>query len=859
MDETPYAAHDDARASALDHAIAAVACVPTLLVVADFDGTIAPIAPRPDDVQPDRDALVALRTLATLASTHVAVLSGRALGDLAARLGALDGVLLVGSHGSEFEADFAGQLDERQRALRGELRAVARDVADGHDGVHVEEKPAGVALHVRLASEERGASAVRALRERIGGLDGVYVKDGKKVIELSVVPMQKGIALGRIRQRVGASAVVFLGDDRTDEDAFDVLRGPDVSVKVGEGETAAAFRVADPRGAARTLARLATARERWLRAGSCVPIERLSILSDQRTAALVDPNGSIVWCCLPRIDGPALFAALLGGPNAGRFSVRPVDERGPARQRYLGDSFLLESAWDTLRVTDCLDCSAGRAFLRAGRTDMLRRIEGSAGTEIEIEFAPRLDFGRHPTRLRPIDDGLTIEGALDPVVLRAPGVRFEIVSEGTHETARARHRLDGTPLVLELRYGVSTAQELVVPSPQRFDATQRFWELWAKTLAVPTTLSATHAESIRRSALVLKALCYGPSGGLAAAATTSLPEALGGVRNWDYRFAWLRDAAISSIALARLGSPGIGTKFLDWVLALIDRDGPPESFRPVYTVTGNHLHAEAEIAELAGYAGSRPVRVGNAAGLQLQLDVFGPLLELVATLAAGGLALSADHWRLTESIVHAVESRWTEPDHGIWEIRGPLRHHVHSRTMCWMAVDRGIAIARAFAAKPPPSWIALRDAIAHDVLANGYSTEAGSFVASYGSLDIDAAALHVGLSGLVAGNDERFVRTVDRVERELREGPTVFRYRYDDGLPGTEGGFHFCTTWLIEALVLIGRRERAQELFDAYVALAGPTGLMPEEYDPLTRQSLGNHPQAYSHAGLITAALALHS
>ncbi|MDO8632556.1 MAG: glycoside hydrolase family 15 protein, partial [Phycisphaerales bacterium] len=266
---------------------------------------------------------------------------------------------------------------------------------------------------------------------------------------------------------------------------------------------------------------------------------------------------------------------------------------------------------------------------------------------------------------------------------------------------------------------------------------------------------------------------------------------------------------------------------------------------------------EAEIRELPGYRGSRPVRVGNAAALQLQLDVCGPIMDLVALLAESGAALSTEHWRLTVAIVSAVGQRWHEPDHGIWEIRRPRQHHVHSKIMCWVAVDRALRIAQAFTAQQPAEWISLREKIANDVLELGWNRTVGAFTAAYDDTALDAAALQVGLSGMIPGNDPRFVGTVEAVERTLRRGPTVYRYLYDDGLPGREGGFHLCTSWLIEALVLVGRVDDARDLLEQFAALFGSTGLAPEEYCPRTRQSLGNHPQAYSHIGLINAALAV--
>jgi GH15 family glucan-1,4-alpha-glucosidase len=298
-------------------------------------------------------------------------------------------------------------------------------------------------------------------------------------------------------------------------------------------------------------------------------------------------------------------------------------------------------------------------------------------------------------------------------------------------------------------------------------------------------------------------------------------------------------------------------QFLDWVLGVVTACESPQRLHPVYAVTGEALAPEAEITELAGYSGSRPVRVGNMASRQVQLDVFGPIVALVALLVKLDAPVSSQHWRLVEAMVSAVEHRWREPDHGIWEIRKPRRHHVHSKVMCWLTVDRAITIARHFLDEERDDWMALRDTIATDVLERGFKPEHKAFTAAYDGEDFDAAALAVGLSGLLSAEDPRFAGTVEAVERELRLGPTVYRYRSDDGLPGFEGGFHLCTTWLVEAYLLLGRHDEAWALFDAMVALVGPTGMLSEQYGPRRKRALGNTPQAYSHLGLIENALRL--
>ncbi len=828
----------------------ALARSPVLLVASDFDGTIAPLVPNPGAAEADRESLVALKALSQMPQTHVAIISGRALSDLASRTAEADDIHLVGSHGSEFEAGFAVPLSAEAEALLDRLRAELHAIAARTPGSLVEDKPASLAFHYRNAEEIAAQAAVEAVVNGPGQWPGTHIRRGKKVIELSVIETDKGVALRRIRQRVGASAVLFVGDDVTDEDAFASLQGPDVGVKVGEGDSQAKHNIASTIDVSRILARVAERRTEWLAGSHAVPIEQHAMLSDQRTIALVTPAGRVTWLCLPRIDSPAVFAELLGGPTAGFFEVRPATEVEPLRQSYLGDTFILETQWPGVRVVDYLDCGGGRAFQRAGRTDLIRVVQGRG--RLRITFAPRLDFGRVETRLQACPHGVEVEGSIDPLVLRAPDVSWQIVTEGRHQTAVAELNLGDEPVVLELRYGTANTAPNPVPEHARRGQTHRFWASWAATLNIPHLAPAL----VRRSALILKALCYGPTGAIAAAATTSLPEHAGGVRNWDYRFCWPRDAAMSAISLVRLGATGPALKLLDWVLGILDQSEPGALFCPVYTVTGGHLGSEGEIAELAGYRGSRPVRVGNGAAQQVQLDVFGPIADLVATLAERGAPLSSEHWRLIDSMVEAIERRWQEPDHGIWEVRRSRQHHVHSKVMCWQTIDRAIRVSQ-YMGQRRPNWPALARQIRADVVENGWKAGCNAFCATYNDHEADAAALAVGLSAMLPPEDVRFLRTVEYVERYLREGPTVYRYRYDDGLPGMEGGFLLCTAWLIESLALIGRREAAHLLFEQLVALAGPTGLLSEEFDPDERRALGNCPQAYSHLGLINAALSL--
>lgn len=821
-----------------------------LLVATDFDGTLAPLVSEPSLVVPQRESLVALKALTAMPQTHVAVISGRALADLAPHVREAEEAHLVGSHGSEFDIGFIEPVSPESQELLKNAQEHLRQVAERTPGTLVEVKPASVAFHYRNAEEKQGAAAASEVLDSVGKWPGLYVRHGKMVVEFSVVKTDKGRGLAILRQRLGATAVIFFGDDLSDEDALITLVGPDIGIKVGDGPTAARYRVGSTLDVAHVLALLAEKRGAWLAGSEAIPIERHSMLSDQRTCALVDPRGRISWLCAPRIDSPALLADLLGGPAAGFFEIRPIAASGSAKQEYVGSSFILRSDWGSLQVIDYLDCAAGRPFHRAGRTDLVRVIEGQ-GTA-RITFAPRLDFGTLETRMRVRDTGLEIAGAVDPCVLLAPGIRWTIQQEGQHDTAVAEVDVGDGPVVLELRYGTASLAPSRAAETQRRQQTERFWTQWAATLHLPSLCP----DLVLRSALVLRALCYGPTGAIAAAGTTSLPEHAGGVRNWDYRFCWPRDAAMAAAALVRLGTTGPAMKFLDWILGILENAERNSLVRPVYTVTGGHLGAEGVIAELAGYRGSRPVRVGNSAAHQVQLDVMGPVAELLAMLAQQGASLTQEHWRMTQAMVHAVASRWAEEDHGIWEIRGPRRHHVHSRVMCWQTVDRALRVAE-YMGHRREDWVSLRQTIAQDVLTHGWNAQMQTFCASYGGSAVDSATLCVGLSGLLPPDDPRFASTVQAVERELRDGATVYRYRYDDGLPGQEGGFNLCTAWLIEAYAILGRWDDAEQLFRHYTALAGPTGLFAEEYDPATMRALGNFPQAYSHVGLINTALRL--
>ncbi len=832
---------------------------PVLLIACDYDGTLAPIVGDPGAAKPCRESVAALRALAAMPDTHVAVVSGRSLRDLATLSRLPDEIHLIGSHGSEFDVGFALGIPETARRLHIEIDDALETLIREFPGASLEHKPASTTMHVRGVAPDRVDSAIRAALEGPGMLPGAHVKLGKMVVEIAVVETNKGEAIDAVRQQVSADAAIFVGDDVTDEDAFAVMRGPDMSVKVGEGETAATYRVGSPDDVARLLAVLVQFRKLWVEGSGAELIERHSMLSNLQTIAMVQPDARLTWMCHPRADSPSLFAQLLGGPSAGYFAVQPADDRNPLGQRYVGDTMVLETSWPGATVTDFLNLfgdhpSALDGIEAPGQSILVRILDGSG--VMRIEFAPRLDFGRAPTRMVITETGVEVAGSAERLHLHSTGIDWSIVEDGVHQTAVAEVVLAGEPVALIMSLGSERDRS---PFSVHDDAwvayskTVQHWNAWSRGLDLPDLA----APQVLRSALILKSLCHAPSGAIIAAGTTSLPEVIGGVRNWDYRMCWPRDAAMAAGTLVSLGSTGEAEAFLDWLTVRVHHLGGPEQLRPVYPLVGDDYAPEAVIAALSGYRGSRPVRIGNAAEHQVQMDVFGPVVELVDRLVRAGGKLDDERWWLVEQMAEGVARRWHEPDHGIWEERRPVRHHVHSKVMCWQTLDRAVHIGELVGRPVPPEWAPLRDEIAVDVLANGWDEELGVYTIAYGDPELDAAVLQLALSGLIAPDDPRFIATVAKIDQSLRRGPVVYRYLLDDGLPGIEGGFHICTSWLIQAYLLMGRRTEAELLFERLLELAGPTGLLSEQYDPTGRTALGNHPQAYSHLGLIDAALAL--
>ncbi|WP_427015540.1 trehalase-like domain-containing protein [Pseudarthrobacter sp. P1] len=819
-----------------------LARTPNLLVACNYGGTLCTAEGISTETLPLGSAAVALRALAALPNTHTAVISGRSLRDLAAVSRLPAEVHLVGSHGAEFDMGYAHGLSLATESVLQKASLALMEAVGFEKGISIERKPVAVAVHTRPAQPAVVVAVTRRAEEVAREHNLHFIIDGS-VLDLSVVEPSKGEALERLRARLGVSAALYAGDAPSDELAIATLRGPDLAIRVGDAMPAPGHRLRDPESFARVLAMLFELRRAWLFGEDAVGLERHSMIGNGSSTALITPEAKICWMSHPLPDSGSIFAHILGGDAAGHFSVEPLKPSPVLAQRYLDSTMIVETRWADVTVTDYLEPAP------EGITSLVRVLSGTGGAR--IVFAPRPDYANASFSMEARGDELHIMGTSDPIILSAPVLDFSITTDGRHATATAEANLRNGPVVLTLRCGDT---EPFTADPQgetgRRAAVALASRRWVRGLELPAVKTAL----VRRSALVLRALVHEPTGAVLAAPTTSLPEGIGGTRNWDYRYCWLRDGSMTVKALVDLGSTAEAEGFLDWLGRILDNAPGPEWLHPLYSVSGSPLSTEATIESLPGYAGSRPVRIGNAADHQVQLDVFGPIAELIHALGVRTGALTDAHWVLLEQMAAAVLARWHEPDHGIWEARRPPRHHVYSKVMCWVTLDRALRTAEQFGREPHADWAPTAATIREEVLREGWDGGAASYTVAYDSPDLDAAVLHIGLSGLLDVADQRFLDTVAAVERELREGPTVFRYRYDDGLPGLEGGFHICTTWLIEAYLAVGRYDDALELFNQLVSLFGPTGLLPEEYDPATEMHLGNHPQAYSHLGFIRCA-----
>ena len=586
-------------------------------------------------------------------------------------------------------------------------------------------------------------------------------------------------------------------------------------------------------------------------------IEDYAVLGDCETAALVSRDGSVDWLCWPRFDSPACFAALLGTPEHGRWRIAPVDPAPRRRRRYRGDTLILETEIET---ADGAVTLVEFMPLRGAQSDLVRMVVGRRGrVAMRTELVLRFDYGATVPWVTHRDDGdgprrgtLRAIAGPDMVTLRTDvPLRGEGLTTVGEFTVAA-----GETVSFVLTHGLS---HLPPPVPVRPAAaladTEAFWAEWAGRC----TYQGEWRDAVMRSLLTLKALTYRPTGGIVAAATTSLPEQLGGARNWDYRFCWLRDATLTLLSLMDAGYYGEASAWRDWLLRAAA--GSPDQLQIMYGVAGERLLREWEVEWLPGYADSRPVRVGNAAHGQLQLDVYGEVLDALYQGRRGGLAESDDAWRLTSALVSHLETIWQRPDEGIWEVRGGAQHFTHSKVMAWVALDRAIRGAEEFGrAGPLDRWRATRQRIHDEVCARGYDPALGSFVQAYGSTQLDASLLLVPLVGFLPADDPRVVGTVTAVERRLMSDGLVRRYdtaATDDGLPPGEGAFLACSFWLADNYALMGRGDDARALFERLLALRNDVGLLAEEYDPRAGRLVGNFPQAFSHVGLVNSALNL--
>lgn len=593
------------------------------------------------------------------------------------------------------------------------------------------------------------------------------------------------------------------------------------------------------------------------------PIADYALIGDAHSAALVSRDGSIDWCCFHRFDARPVFARLLDWRRGGHCRLAPAQPYTVTR-RYLPGTNILETRFTTeggaAVVIDCFAAHADPADPHDEHPhpyhQLLRVIRGERGAvPMALDFSPRFDYGRTVPRVEMVEPDVALAyGGADGLVLQSPG---HVVQEGLADCRGELEVRAGQELFIALTYDVPhrlRARRLSLEDARaRVRDSVRFWEGWTARC----TYAGPYREAVVRSALVLKALTNEPTGAIVAAPTTSLPEEIGGVRNWDYRFTWLRDAAITVYALFILGYVGEAHAFMNWLKRTTA--GRADELQVLYGIGGERFLPEVELEWLEGYRGSRPVRMGNAAAHQRQLDAYGYLLDTAWLYHRHGGAIDPAFWDLARGAVEAVARYWEEPDHGIWEVRGAPRHFVSSKVLCWVAVDRAIRLARARGLPADlERWRTLRRAIRRRVEADGVDPQSGAFVQAFGRSALDASNLLVPLVRFLPPDDPRVIATARRTERELAVDGFVYRYLDgDDGLPGGEGAFLICTWWLIDNLALIGETRRAQELFERLLGYANDVGLLAEQIDPVSGAQLGNFPQGFSHTGLIGAAMNL--
>jgi GH15 family glucan-1,4-alpha-glucosidase len=586
------------------------------------------------------------------------------------------------------------------------------------------------------------------------------------------------------------------------------------------------------------------------RPSEAAAIEDYALIGDCHTAALVSKAGSIDWLCWPRFDSPACFAALLGSPDNGRWRITPSHSPTKISRHYWPGTMILETLFETSSGTVALI-----DFMAAEKNSIVRIVEGRSGSvEMQLDLSLRFEYGSAVpwvTRLNHGSGILAIVGP-DQVVLKS-----DIKLHGKGMTTVASFAAEaGQRTRFVLTHGASHLPVPVAPDADKaLDDTEASWSGWSSRC----TYRGSYGAEVQRSLLTLKALSYLPTGGIVAAPTMSLPELPGGGRNWDYRYCWLRDATFTLLALMHAGYQEEAQAWGAWLRRSVA--GTPGQVQTLYGLAGERWVAEWEVAWLEGYQGAKPVRVGNAASSQLQLDVFGELIDALYQESALGLVRPTSSWPLQRALIGHLEEIWEQPDESIWEVRGGAQNFTFSKVMVWVAFDRAIRGAETFDLPAPlERWKALRTRVHETVCREGYSEKRGSFVQYFGGDTLDASLLLLPLVGFLPAEDPRIVNTVNAIGRDLMIGGLVCRYHTDetsDGLTGSEGVFLACSFWYVDNLVLQGRLEEARSLFDHLLSLKNDVGLLAEEYDPAEHRQLGNFPQAFSHLALINTALNL--
>jgi GH15 family glucan-1,4-alpha-glucosidase len=577
-------------------------------------------------------------------------------------------------------------------------------------------------------------------------------------------------------------------------------------------------------------------------------IEDYALIGDTEAAALVGRDGSIDWLCLPRFDSPSCFAALLGSRDNGCWRIAPTDPDARSTRRYLPDTLVLETTFTTasgsIRVVDCMP-------IRGDAPNVVRVVEGISGTApMAMDLVVRFDYGSAVPWVRTVDGALRAVAGPDAVVLRTS---IDTKGEGWATVASFEVSAgDRVPFVLTW-HPSHLAAPRAVQAMSAVEDTAAWWRAWAGRYRG----GGDDRDLVVRSLITLKSLTYAPTGGLVAAPTTSLPERIGGSRNWDYRFCWIRDATFSLYALMLAGYDAEALAFRDWLLRAAA--GAPKQLQILYGPGGERRIPELEV-DLPGYEGSTPVRIGNAASDQFQLDVYGEVMDCLHQARRNGADADPDAWAFQKALMDDLESRWREPDEGIWEVRGQRRQFTHSKVMAWVAADRAVKAVEHFgAAGPAQRWRTLRQEVHDEVCRHGFDPERNSFVQSYGRRELDASLLMVPLVGFLPADDPRVLGTVAAIQAELAEDGLIHRYGGAsvgdiDGVPEPEGVFLPCSFWLADNLLLQGRAAESRDLYDRLTGLANDVGLLSEQYDPRLRRLVGNFPQAFTHVALVNAA-----